>query len=124
MLTNYHVIQNARTVGARTPGGAYYPFTGEWVRLPNVDIAMLKFNTTDVSCLLLDSNAQVEEGQRVLVIGIPEWLQGTVSDGLVARIRQNDQYIQITAPISHGSSGSPVFNEQGNVIGLILVAAN
>jgi S1-C subfamily serine protease len=69
---------------------------------------MLKFKATDVSYLLLDSNAQVEEGQRVLVIGTPEGLQGTVSDGLVAAIRQNGQDIQITAPIAHGSSGSPV----------------
>jgi hypothetical protein len=42
---------------------------------------MLKFKATDVSYLLLDSNAQVEEGQRVLVIGTPEGLQGTVSEG-------------------------------------------
>jgi V8-like Glu-specific endopeptidase len=118
LLTNYHVIKNARTVGARTPSGAYYPFTGEWTQLPNVDIAMLKFNANDVPYLLLDSNAQVEEGQRVLVIGSPEGLQGTVSDGLVAAIRENGQYIQITAPISHGSSGSPVLNEQGQVIGV------
>jgi hypothetical protein len=118
LLTNYHVIKNARTVGARTPSGAYYPFTGDWIRLPNVDIAMLKFNANDVPYLLLDSHAQVEEGQRVLVIGSPEGLQGTVSDGLVAAIRENGQYIQITAPISHGSSGSPVLNEQGQVIGV------
>jgi hypothetical protein len=124
LLTNYHVIKNARTVGARTPSGAYYPFSGAWMRLPNVDIAILKFDANDVSYLQLDSNVQVEEGQRVLVIGNPEGLQGTVSDGLVAAIRENGQYIQITAPISHGSSGSPVLNEQGQVIGvatLILV---
>jgi hypothetical protein len=118
LLTNYHVIKDARTVGARTPSGAYYPFSGEWTRLPNVDIAMLKFNASDVSYLQLDSAVQLEEGQRVLVIGSPEGLEGTVSDGLVAAIRQNGQYIQITAPISHGSSGSPVLNEQGQVIGV------
>lgn len=118
LLTNYHVIKNARTIGARTPSGAYYPFTGEWTRLPGLDIAVLQFKATDVSYLQLGSNLQVEEGQRVLVIGSPEGLQGTVSDGLVAAIRENGQYIQITAPISHGSSGSPVLNEQGKVIGV------
>jgi trypsin-like peptidase len=118
LLTNYHVIKNARTVGARTPSGAYYPFSGEWIRLSDLDVAMLKFNATDVPYLLLQSNVQVEEGQRVLVIGSPEGLQGTVSDGLVAAIRENGEYIQITAPISHGSSGSPVLNEQGKVIGI------
>ena len=53
LLTNYHVIKNARTVGARTPSGAYYPFTGDWIRLPNVDIAMLKFNANDVPTFCL-----------------------------------------------------------------------
>jgi hypothetical protein len=118
LVTNYHVIQNASTVGARTPAGAYYPFTGKWMRLPNLDIAMLQFNATDASCLQLDTNVQVEEGQRVLVIGNPEGLEGTVSDGLIAAIRDSGQYIQITAPISHGSSGSPVLNEKGQVIGV------
>jgi hypothetical protein len=118
LLTNYHVIKNARTIGARTPSGAYYPFTGQWTRLPGLDIAMLKFKATDVSYLELGSNLETEEGQRVLVIGNPEGLEGTVSDGLVAAIRENGQYIQITAPISRGSSGSPVLNEEGKVIGV------
>lgn len=43
LLTNYHVIKNARTIGARTPSGAYYPFTGEWTRLPGLDIAVLLY---------------------------------------------------------------------------------
>jgi hypothetical protein len=118
LVTNYHVIKDARAVGARTPAGAFYFFTGKWIRLPNLDIAMLQFAATDASCLKLDTSTQVEEGQRVLVIGNPEGLEGTVSDGLVAAVRDNGQYIQITAPISHGSSGSPVLNEQGQVIGV------
>jgi len=58
------------------------------------------------------------EGQRVFVIGNPIGLQGTVSDGLIAAFRENRSMIQITAPISPGSSGSPVLDENGLVIGV------
>jgi trypsin-like peptidase len=54
----------------------------------------------------------------VLVIGNPEGFQGTVSDGIIAAFREGRSYIQITAPISPGSSGSPVLDESGQVIGL------
>jgi Trypsin-like peptidase domain len=54
----------------------------------------------------------------VLVIGNPTGLQGTVSDGLIAAFRENRSLIQITAPISPGSSGSPVLDENGLVIGV------
>ena len=64
-----------------------------------------------------DSSA-AREGQRVLVIGNPEGLYGTVSDGIISAFRDDGNIIQITAPISPGSSGSPVLNEKGEVIGI------
>jgi serine protease Do len=55
----------------------------------------------------------------VIVIGSPLGsLSGTVSDGIVAAIRHGGDLIQITAPISHGSSGSPVLNDQGKLTGV------
>jgi hypothetical protein len=53
-----------------------------------------------------------------LVIGNPGGLQGTVSDGLISAFREDRSYMQITAPISSGSSGSPVLDEEGKVIGV------
>jgi S1-C subfamily serine protease len=53
-----------------------------------------------------------------LVIGNPEGLQGTVSNGIISAFRENRSLIQITAPISPGSSGSPVLDETGQVIGM------
>ena len=58
------------------------------------------------------------EGQRVLVIGNPDGLEGTVSDGIISAFRSGRSMIQITAPISPGSSGSPVLDETGQVIGM------
>ncbi len=68
--------------------------------------------------LQLGSSAKAVEGQKVLVIGNPEGLQGTVSDGIISAFRDNGTYIQITAPVSPGSSGSPVLDEAGQVIGM------
>jgi S1-C subfamily serine protease len=60
-----------------------------------------------------------EVGERVIVIGNPLGLEQTVSDGIVWAVRKIPNFgriIQITAPISPGSSGSPVVNMQGEVI--------
>jgi trypsin-like peptidase len=56
------------------------------------------------------------------VIGSPEGLPGTVSNGIISAFRENRSMIQITAPISPGSSGSPVMNESGEVIGVATMA--
>jgi len=64
---------------------------------------------------------KIESGQPVIVIGSPFGLEGTVSDGIVSGVRKVPDFweiIQITAPISKGSSGSPVLNIKGEVIGV------
>jgi Trypsin-like peptidase domain len=119
LLTNNHVVEGASFILVQTSAGAAYHFEGAVVRSTDPDIAMLKFTTTDVPHLQLGSSADVVEGQKVLVIGNPEGLQGTVSDGIVSAFRENRTYIQITAPISPGSSGSPVLDESGQVIGMV-----
>jgi serine protease Do len=81
-------------------------------------IAILKFAAHDAHWLKLGRSDTAAEGQRVLVIGNPNGLQGTVSDGLIAAFREDRSLIQITAPISPGSSGSPVLDETGQVIGV------
>jgi S1-C subfamily serine protease len=80
------------------------------------DIAIVKFDCQDVAYLDPDATGDLEEGQTVLVIGSPEGLAGTISTGIVAAIREDS--IQISAPISPGSSGSPVLNEDGYVVGV------
>jgi trypsin-like peptidase len=58
------------------------------------------------------------EGDHILVIGNPEGLTGTVSDGMISAIREGE-WIQISAPISSGSSGSPVLNDRGQVVAMV-----
>jgi S1-C subfamily serine protease len=59
-------------------------------------------------------------GQRVIAVGSPQGLENTVSDGILSAIRESDsvRYLQITAPISPGSSGGPILDSDGHMIGV------
>jgi S1-C subfamily serine protease len=118
LLTNFHVISGASSILAKTPSGAIYFFKEIVSVSARTDVALLRFYATDVPHLNLGSTTEAAEGQRVLVIGNPEGLEGTVSDGIISAFRDNRSMIQITAPLSHGSSGSPVLNESGQVLGI------
>jgi len=117
-VTNLHVIQGASSLAAMANDGALFAFESVLYVPSGVDLAILKFTAHDAQWLKLGRSDSAMEGQRVLVIGNPTGLQGTVSDGLIAAFRENHSMIQITAPISPGSSGSPVLDENGLVIGV------
>jgi S1-C subfamily serine protease len=116
LITNNHVVSGAHSVVARTSTGESYQ-TVLKRHVLDVDLALVKFNLQNVPYLVLDRHTAVE-GQHVLVIGNPEGLEGTVSEGIVSAIREDGWSIQFTAPISPGSSGSPVLNDEGKVIGM------
>lgn len=121
LLTNYHVITGAGTIIAKTTTGKAYPLKRICGYSENCDVAELQFVTPKVPCLTLGPSSGAVEGQHVLVIGNPEGLEGTVSDGIISAFRDNRSWIQITAPISHGSSGSPVLDGFGQVIGIATI---
>jgi Tfp pilus assembly protein PilF len=86
------------------------------------DIALLKIDVpaNQIRPLQLDKTSP-QEGESVVVIGNPLGLEGSVTNGIVSAVRDIPTFgriIQITAPISSGSSGSPVVNMQGQVIGI------
>ncbi len=79
------------------------------------DIVLLYVPGLNLPSLPIDSREPVV-GDTVFAMGNPEGMIGTFSEGIVSALR--DHFIQITAPISHGSSGGPVFNTYGEVIGI------
>ena len=98
--------------------GAIFPFERVVCEPVGVDLAILRFRASDVPFLKLGQSATAVEGQRVIVIANSKGFRGTVSDGIISGFRENRSLIQITAPISLGSSGSPVMDENGQVIGV------
>jgi S1-C subfamily serine protease len=118
LVTNDHVIEGAADLFAQTSTGAIYIFRSVIFRSVNLDLALLKFAATGVPHLRLGSTAHVGEGQRIVVIARPEGLQVTVSAGIISAFRDNRSSMEITAAISPGSSGAPVLDESGQVIGI------
>jgi tetratricopeptide (TPR) repeat protein len=125
VLTNLHVIDGAHHVEVRTLDGKgkTYPVGGIVSVDDEGDLAVLSVDMPAERGRALEvAQALPEEGEQVFVIGNPLRLEGSISDGIVSAVREVPslgEIIQITAPISHGNSGSPLFNMKGEVIGII-----
>lgn len=124
VVTNLHVIEGADSITAVSDKGAIFLFERVVAQPVGVDLVVLKFHAADVPFLKLGESSTAVEGQKVIVIGNPTSLMGTVSDGTISAFRENRSIIQITAPISHESSGSPVMDETGQVIGIATLVSS
>jgi S1-C subfamily serine protease len=113
LLTNFHVIQGAVHISARTDKGAMFVFERVLAESAHSDVALLKFQATDVDFLKIGTSTNAVVGETVLVIGNPEGLQGTVSNGIISAFRENRAYIQITAPVSGEGRCKPRFRTPG-----------
>ena len=84
------------------------------------DLVILKVSAGKNSTLSIGDSDKIEVGESVFAVGNPEGLEGTFSQGIVSSIREvgSDKLLQITAPISPGSSGGPILNSKGEVIGV------
>lgn len=127
VVTNLHVISGARRVEIHTLGGKghTYPVAGTLAIDEEADLAVLKVDLPIERSRPLSLSASLpDEGEQVFLIGNPLRLEGSVSDGIVSAVRDVPdvgRVIQITAPVSHGNSGSPLFNMRGQVIGIVTV---
>ena len=122
VVTNRHVIEGAHRAEVHTSAGATFPVKGVLAVDAEGDIALLKVDAPPalIRPLPLDRTSP-QEGESVVVIGNPFGLEGSVTNGIVSAVRDIPTFgriIQITAPISPGSSGSPVVNMQGQVVGV------
>lgn len=127
VVTNLHVVRGAARAEIKTLDGKgkVYPVTGALaideegdLTLLNVEMPLERARTSELASELPD------EGETIFVIGNPLKLEGSVTDGIVSAVREvpnSYRIIQITAPISHGNSGSPVFNLRGQVLGVVTV---
>ena len=127
VVTNSHVIRGAHRVEIHTleGKGRTYPVAGALAVDEEADLALLSVDLpAERSRPLTFTSTLPEEGEQVFVIGNPLRLEGSVSDGIVSAVREVPdlgRIIQITAPVSHGNSGSPLFNMNGQVVGIVTV---
>jgi tetratricopeptide (TPR) repeat protein len=127
VVTNLHVVRGATRSEVKTldSKGRIYPVAGLLAVDEEGDLALLSVELPPGrgrSSYL--AYALPEEGEKIFVIGNPLKLEGSVSDGIVSAVRELPnigKIIQITAPISHGNSGSPVFNLKGQVVGVVTI---
>lgn len=121
IATNLHVIRGASNGYAKLVGeGKKYDIEGTVGIDIRRDLALLKVSGGLAASLPLGDSKSVAVGDQVYVVGNPQGLEGTFSQGIVSGIRTigEDKLLQITAPISPGSSGGPVLNTRGEVIGV------
>lgn len=122
LITNYHVLEGFSTAVIKTNNGRRFTIKGVVAQDAEADLIEVLVDISDTAVHALRVTEVVPPvGERVIVVGSPLGLSQTVSDGIVSAIRNIKgvgRIIQITAPISEGSSGSPVVNVRGEVVGV------
>jgi S1-C subfamily serine protease len=136
LVTNHHVIAGASKASVTLSDGREMAVLRILADDPAHDIAVIQVEGSGYAPLPIGDTAALHVGDDVVVVGSPLGLSTTVSTGIVAAVREeglskegrfaNDDDkemvaawgLQITAPVSHGSSGSPILNAAGEVVGV------
>ncbi|MFZ5987968.1 MAG: stalk domain-containing protein, partial [Bacillota bacterium] len=120
VVTNKHVVEEASKIEITLDNDEVYPVYSVAIH-ESLDLAILKLDQAiDVTPLELGTWSSIKRGDDITAIGSPEGFKNTISKGIVSGLREENgiKYVQITAPITHGSSGGPLFNKSGQVLGV------
>ena len=119
ILTSSHVVNNANYIEVTTSKGEIYKAKLIKTKEENEDLALLKIRTNKpLPTIKLGDSSMIKVGQKVLAIGNPFGFNGTLTTGIVSRIDYERNKIQTDAAINPGSSGGPILNANGEVIGI------
>lgn len=122
IITNYHVLKGAYDAEIKTYSGKKYPITSVVAYSETFDLIKLFVNIPGESIRFVQmTQTPPEVAESILIVGSPMGLEHTVSEGIVSAVRgvpEIGKIFQISAPISPGSSGSPVVDMKGMVIGI------
>ena len=121
VATNLHVVKGAsrgyaKLVNQKTK----YDIEGITAVDAERDLVILKIPVPRVQIIPLGDSDMAQVGAPIYAVGNPRGLEGTFSQGIISSIRKvgADKILQLTAPISPGSSGGPVLNNKGQIIGV------
>ncbi|MEL6933049.1 MAG: Do family serine endopeptidase [Pseudomonadota bacterium] len=123
IVTNHHVIEGAAEVTIKLEDGSKYDaqIIGSD---PLTDIALLDIEGADLPTVSFGSSDDLEVGEEVIAVGSPFGLGGTVTSGIISAKSRNinsgpfDDFLQTDAAINRGNSGGPLFNLEGEVVGV------
>ena len=121
VVTNWHVVGGASSAAVKQESGAFYPVEGVVAWNAEQDFAILQIAGKGLPTIPLGDSDKVRQGDRVLVLGSPQGLENTASEGIVSAVRElpnGQKLLQTTAAISEGSSGGPILDMQGQVVGI------
>lgn len=124
IVTNNHVVEGATSVEVTFADGSKHDATIVGAD-PLTDIALLQVNVEDALPVVeFGSSGELRVGEEVIAMGSPFGLSGTVTSGIVSATSRNinagpfDDFIQTDAAINRGNSGGPLFNAEGDVVGV------
>lgn len=127
IVTNAHVVEGADTVRVLLASGEELEARVVGTAAPQVDIAVLKVNKTDLKPVVLGSTSQLVVGSLAVAVGSPFGLEGTVTAGVISALHRNivlgsrvrfSDAIQTDAPINPGNSGGALADGNGLVVGI------
>lgn len=121
VFTSHHVLEGARRAEVVLPTGETFDVVHVTAADVRTDLALLRIAGFDLPVVRLGDAREVAVGDPVVVIGSPLGLRNSVTDGLVSAKREMEgrRVLQLSAPISKGSSGGPVFDARGRVVGVL-----
>ena len=121
IVTNNHVVAAATTMAVKLLSGEVYRKVYLLSADPIDDLAFLKIEAVDLPTIPLGNSNSVQLGDGVLLIGAPQGLEQTVSNGLISGIRLDNgvRVLQTSAAASPGSSGGPLLNRSGEAVGVM-----
>jgi len=119
-VTNRHLVEGGVNAVAKTADNKIYNVAGVLAESSDLDLALLKADTKQVSTLPLNTVTTPESDARVAVVGSPLAHRQAIETKITAR-RSDDkgEWLELDAPLSNDASGSPVINENGVVVGII-----
>ena len=122
IATAKHVIEDAVYINVTFNTGLVSDEARKIAVSKDTDLALLKIEAKNLPPVFLGNSDYTQPGAEITVIGSPRRLQNTVTTGVISQLRPVSGGIvwhQISAPVSPSSSGSPVFDEDGNVISVV-----
>lgn len=121
IATNLHVIAGNSEITVTLSDHREFQVVEIWNGDRQRDLVIMRIQAKKLPVIPLGDSDGIHPGDSIVAIGHPLGLEDTVSNGLVSAVRKLDKgltVLQISAPIAPGSSGGPIFNDHGEVIGV------